>query len=65
MSASNGRRGRTDVFAEQDTLSTEGILAFYSPDDQEVVVRLPKGDQPDDIVSGDDLPLDVQVTLVH
>lgn len=57
--------GATDVFEEQDTLSTEGILAFYSPDDQEVVVRLPKGDQPDDIVTGDDLPLDVQVTLVH
>jgi hypothetical protein len=57
--------GSTDVFEEQDTLSTEGILAFYSPDDEEVVVRLPKGVQPDDIVSGDDLPLDLQVTVVH
>lgn len=57
--------GATDVFAEQDTLSTEGILAFYSPDDQEVVVRLPKGTAPDDVVTGDDLPLDIQVTLVH
>jgi hypothetical protein len=57
--------GATDVFEEQETLSTEGILAFYSPDDQEVVVRLPEGEQPADIATGDDLPLDVQVTLVH
>ena len=57
--------GSTDVFAEQDTLSTEGILAYYSPDDHEVVVRLPEGVQPDDVTSGDDLPVDVQVTLVH
>jgi hypothetical protein len=57
--------GSTDLFAEQDTLSTEGILAYYSPDDHEVVVRLPKGAEPDDIATGDDLPIDVQVTLVH
>ncbi len=57
--------GSTDVFAEQDTLSTEGILAYYSPQDGEVVVRLPKGQQPEDVTTGDDLPVDVQVTLVH
>ena len=57
--------GGTDVFAEQDTLNTEGILAYYSPDDHEVVVRLPKGQDPEGVTTGDDLPVDVQVTLVH
>lgn len=57
--------GATDLYAEQETLNTEGILAFYSPGNHQVVVRLPKGTQPDDVTTGDDLPVDVQVTLVH
>lgn len=57
--------GSTDVAEEQNDLNTSGILAYYSFEDREVVVRLPEGVDAADVATTDDLPLDLQITMVH
>jgi hypothetical protein len=57
--------GEADLFDEQNELRGSGILAYYSYNDREIVVRLPEGESGDDIASFDDLPVDLRATVVH
>jgi hypothetical protein len=50
--------GETDLFEEGNDLAGSGILAYYSPDDEEIVARV---DDPE----ATELPVDLRVTIVH
>ena len=52
--------GEVDLFEDQNTLNAEGILAYYSPDDREIVIRM----NPDDVVNGELSPA-LRATVVH
>ena len=57
--------GAADLFAEQNDLRGAGILAYYSYNDREIVIRLPEGDTAEEIATFDDLPVDLRATVVH
>lgn len=57
--------GEADLFDEQNDLRGAGILAYYSYNDREIVIRLPEGDSPDEITTFEDLPVDLRATVVH
>lgn len=52
--------GDVDLFADQNTLNAGGILAYYSPKDREIVIRM----NPDDVVDGTLSPT-LRATVVH
>ena len=52
--------GKIDLFASQNSLNASGILAYYSPEDREMVIRM----NPDDI-EGDELSPALRATVVH
>lgn len=52
--------GEVDLFADQNALNAGGILAYYSPEDREMVIRM----NPDD-VEGDVLSPALRATVVH
>jgi hypothetical protein len=57
--------GQADLFEEQNDLRGAGILAYYSYTDREIVIRLPEGDTAEEIITFDDLPVDLRATVVH
>lgn len=57
--------GEADLFDQQNDLRGSGILAYYSYDDREIVIRLPEGDTAEDIATFEDLPVDLRATVVH
>ena len=52
--------GEVDLFDDQNTLNAGGILAYYSPEDREMVIRT----NPDDVVDGELSPA-LRATVVH
>lgn len=52
--------GEVDLFKDQNTLNASGILAYYSPADREMVIRM----NPDD-VKGNELSPALRATVVH
>jgi hypothetical protein len=50
--------GETDLFEESNDLAGSGILAYYSPDDEEIVARV---DDPELT----ELPIELRVTIAH
>lgn len=52
--------GEVDLFADQNTLNAGGILAYYSPKDREIVIRM----NADDVVDGELSPA-LRATVVH
>jgi len=52
--------GDVDLFADQNALNAGGILAYSSPEDREMVIRM----NPDD-VKGDELSPALRATVVH
>jgi hypothetical protein len=52
--------GDIDLFADQNALNAGGILAYYSPKDREMVIRM----NPDDI-EGNELSPALRATVVH
>lgn len=53
-------KGKVDLFKDQNTLNAGNILAYYSPDDREMVIRL--ADAKDD---GTKLSPSLRATVVH
>jgi hypothetical protein len=52
--------GEVDLFKDQNTLNASGILAYYSPSDREMVIRM----NPDD-ATGNELSPALRATVVH
>ena len=52
--------GKVDLFKDQNTLNASGILAYYSPSDREMVIRMN-----DDDVKGNELSPALRATVVH
>lgn len=52
--------GELDLFEDQNALNASGILAYYSPEEREMVIRT----NPDDIVDGELSPA-LRATVVH
>lgn len=52
--------GDVDLFEDQNTLNAAGILAYYSPEDREIVIRA----NADDVVDGELSPA-LRATVVH
>lgn len=52
--------GDVDLFKDQNTLNASGILAYYSPTDREMVIRM----NPDDVTGGELSPA-LRATVVH